>query len=192
MTEPGPDPALERLLEEARFTPRASLGPEILGRWRRGEVPGATGGARRWWPAAAAAALLLVIALAGLAWWPERQVRTVDRCCQDLDGGGDADDGLLIEVRGGSVVRRLAIYEDRDGSRSFTTGDRMRFDRGSTPSVVLPVAEGLTTTEFCCLDYDGGGPADDALIVLGRPPDRIAMAAIYEHRGARSGTLHLR
>lgn len=181
---------LERLLEAARFEPRASLEPEILGRWRRGEGPGPARPRR--WPLVAGLAAAAVVAVAGLSWWAPEPVRTVDRCCQDLDGGGERDDGLLIEARGGTTVRRLAIYEDRDGSRSFTTGDRLRFERGSQPAVVLPVAEGLTTTEFCCLDYDGGGPDDDALIILGRPPDQIAMAAIYEHRGARSGTLRLR
>lgn len=182
---------VERLLEAARFEPRASLGPEILGRWRRGEIPAAVRPRRRSWLLGLAAAAVLAM-VAGLSWWAPEPVRTVDRCCQDLDGGGEQDDGLLIEARGGTTVRRLAIYEDRDGSRSFTPGDRVRFERGSQPAVVLPVAEGLTTTEFCCLDYDGGGPDDDALIILGRPPDQIAMAAIYEHRGARSGTLRLR
>jgi len=188
-----PDPSsgeLERLLEAVRLEPRASLGPEILGRWRRGEVPPAGRPPRRFlWTGLAAAGLLLA---AWLRLGPGAPVRTVDRCCQDLDGGGVQDDGLLIEARGGSTVRRLAIYEDLDGSRSFTAGDRIRFERGGQPVVKLPVSEGTRTTEFCCLDYDGGGPDDDALIVVGRPPDRITMAAIYEHRGARSGTLRLR
>ena len=30
---------LERILEQVRFEPRASLGPEVLGRHRRGEGP---------------------------------------------------------------------------------------------------------------------------------------------------------
>ena len=33
-------------------------------------------------------------------------------------------------------------------------------------------AAGLVTIEHCCLDFDGGGPADDGLLVLGVPPDR--------------------
>jgi hypothetical protein len=36
------------------------------------------------------------------------------------------------------------------------------------------------TIEHCCLDFDGGGPADDGLVVIGVPPDRVVMAAIYE------------
>jgi len=181
---------LGRLLEAARFEPRASLGPEILGRWKRGEVPAP---ASRPLPLVAGLAVLALLAVvAGLVAWQPPAVRTVDRCCQDLDGGGEADDGLLIEARGGSAVQRLAIYEDRDGSRSFTPGDRVRFERGGGLAVSLPVTEGIRMREFCCLDYDGGGPDDDALIVAGLPPDQITMAAIYEHRGARAGTLRLR
>ncbi len=192
MTSPDRDTReLERLLETARFEPRASLGPEILGRWRRGEVPDPVRPRRRSWLTGLAAAVVVAVGAGAVIWAPE-PLRTVDRCCQDLDGGGDADDGLLIEARGGSTVERLAIYEDRDGSGGFTPGDPVRFERGGRLAVLLPLPEGIRMTEFCCLDYDGGGPEDDALIVAGRPPDRITMAAIYEHRGARAGTLRLR
>jgi hypothetical protein len=65
------------------------------------------------------AVLYLVQSEFGLA-----QVRTVDRCCEDFDGGGDRDDGMLVVSRRGSEVQRLAIYEDLDGSRSYTAGTR--------------------------------------------------------------------
>ncbi len=39
---------------------------------------------------------------------------------------------------------------------------------------------GLVTREHCCVDFDGGGPADDGVLVIGVPPDRVLMAAIYE------------
>jgi hypothetical protein len=45
------------------------------------------------------------------------------------------------------------------------------------------LANGLVTFEHCCLDFDGGGPADDGLLVIGVPPDRVVMAAIYERPG---------
>jgi hypothetical protein len=31
------------------------------------------------------------------------------------------------------------------------------------------------------VDLDGGEAEDDALLVIGVPPDRVVMAAIYEH-----------
>jgi hypothetical protein len=105
---------------------------------------------------------------------------TVDRCCQDLDGGGGADDGLLVVTGQGDAVDRLAIYEDRDGSHSLTAGDSIRFVRTGALSVTGPIGSGARTAEFCCRDYDGGGPSDDALVVVGHPPDQISMAAIYE------------
>jgi len=40
----------------------------------------------------------------------------------------------------------------------------------------------MRTFELCCEDYDGGGPRDDAVLIMAVPPDRIAMAAIYERR----------
>ncbi|MEO8140951.1 MAG: hypothetical protein ABI742_14955, partial [Gemmatimonadota bacterium] len=107
---------------------------------------------------------------------------TVDRCCQDLDGGGIEDDGLVVTAARGNAVKRLAIYEDRDGSRTYSVGDTLRFLRNGAPSVSSPVESGARTIEFCCLDYDGGGPNDDVLLVVGQPPDRITMAAIYERR----------
>jgi hypothetical protein len=36
------------------------------------------------------------------------------------------------------------------------------------------------TREHCCVDFDGGGPADDGVLIIGVPPDRVLMAAIYE------------
>jgi hypothetical protein len=46
--------------------------------------------------------------------------------------------------------------------------------------------EGIVSTERCCLDFDGGGPEDDGLLVIGAPPDRVFMAAIYE-TGTKNG-----
>jgi hypothetical protein len=56
----------------------------------------------------------------------------------------------------------------------------VRLDRGGTPAMQEASAAGLVTIEHCCLDFDGGGPADDGLLILGVPPDRVVMAAIYE------------
>jgi len=174
---------LERLLQAVHFEPRASLGAEVMGRWRRGEVA-------REGPAVALRRILGLLGVAGLlavggsgfwllAWQPLHRI-TVDRCCQDLDGGGDADDGLLVVSQHGSRIHYLKIYEDRDHSGSYSPGDPVRFVRRGSPVLSGPLEPGVRTVEFCCLDYDGGGPSDDALLVVGLPPDRITMAAIYE------------
>ncbi len=177
---PGPD--LERLdhaLRGVKFQPRASLGPEIVGRLRRGE--GSTAAPRTpWRPSLAAiAATLMLVTGTALALRPAGTVE-VDRCCYDLDGGGDADDGVIVFAERDAKVHQLRIYEDLDGSRSFTEGDLVRLDRGDSPAMHQAATEGLVTIEHCCLDFDGGGPADDGLVVIGVPPDRVVMAAIYE------------
>jgi hypothetical protein len=105
---------------------------------------------------------------------------TVDRCCYDLDGGGAADDGVLILAQRDDRVHRLRIYEDLDASRSYTIGDLVRLDRGGKPAILTAGDDGVVTIKRCCLDFDGGGPDDDGLLVIGVPPDRVLMAAIYE------------
>jgi hypothetical protein len=173
---------LDRRLRGIAFTPRASLGPEILGRLRRGERPGGSVPALRRRPALAALAAGLVAAAgAALALRAPSPV-TVDRCCYDLDGGGDADDGVLVLAERDARVHQLRIYEDLDRSRTFTEGDLVRLDRGASPAMHRAATTGLVTIEHCCLDFDGGGPADDGLVVIGVPPDRVVMAAIYERR----------
>jgi hypothetical protein len=178
---------LDRLLRGVRFEPRASLGAEVAGRWRRGERAVEHGRfAPRQVLGLTAAALLLGLGLFTFWWLALRPLGavTVDRCCQDLDGGGSMDDGLLVVSEYGSAVRRLMIYEDRDGSRTFSAPDTMRFERRGAPVVQGPMTGDHRTIQLCCLDYDGGGPSDDALLIVGRPPDMITMAAIYEHRAS--------
>ncbi|HEY7027852.1 MAG TPA: hypothetical protein VH438_09620 [Gemmatimonadales bacterium] len=173
---------LDALLGRIQFRPRASLEGEVAGRWARGDRPTPNPTpvrSRLVWLGVMllllGAVLYLMQSQLGLA-----RVRTVDRCCEDFDGGGDRDDGMLVVSRRGSDVQRLAIYEDLDGSRSYTAGDALRFDRTGRPSLQQPFTAGMRTFELCCRDYDGGGPADDAVVIMALPPDRIAMAAIYE------------
>ena len=185
--------ALDRKLDAIRFEPRAALEPELLGRMRRGDPAGTSGRSRRLWrPRVLAAAAAVVVAAAGtvLALRTPGSV-VVDRCCYDLDGGGDADDGVRVTAERDALVHRLQLYEDRDGSRGLTAGDAMRLDRGGAPSMRTDLAEPLVTTRHCCVDLDGGGPDDDALLVIGVPPDRVVMAAIYE-RGRSNTSLQLR
>jgi hypothetical protein len=181
--DPGMPPELEemhRALRGVSFRPRASLGPEVLGRLRRGERSKGAVPPRRRRPAlAAVAAALMLVAGAALALRAPGSV-VVDRCCYDLDGGGEADDGVVVFAERDAKVHQLRIYEDLDGSGSFTAGDLVRLDRGGSPAMHGASAAGLVTFEHCCLDFDGGGPADDGLLVIGVPPDRVVMAAIYE------------
>jgi hypothetical protein len=184
----GLPPELEQLdrdLRRIQFHPRASLGPEVLGRLRRGERSKGAVPPRRRHPALAALAATLTLAAGvALVLWTPGTV-TVDRCCYDLDGGGDADDGVVVFAERDARVHQLRIYEDLDRSGSFTGADLVRLDRGASPAMHEAAAEGLVTIEHCCLDFDGGGPADDGLVVLGVPPDRVIMAAIYERSDGR-------
>lgn len=173
---------LDRRLRSVRFEPRASLGPELLGRLRHGErSTGAVSSWRRRPAVATLAASILLIAgtIVTLRHHPDV---VVDRCCYDLDGGGEDDDGVLVRAQRDAKVHRLQLYEDRDRSHSFSSGDLVRLDRGTAPAMQDPAAAGLVTREHCCVDLDGGGPDDDALLVIGVPPDRVMMAAIYERR----------
>jgi hypothetical protein len=130
-----------------------------------------------------------LLLLAGLAiYLRPRPSVVVDRCCYDLDGGGQQDDGVLIVAERDARVHRLQVYEDRDRSHRFSPGDVIRLDRGSAPAMGTGATGGLVTTRHCCIDLDGGGPDDDALLVIGVPPDKVVMAAIYEEgRPGRRG-----
>ncbi len=184
---------LHRKLRSVAFAPRASFEPELLSRLRRGDEP--RGGSPRrprrhlLWAAVTLLALGAAAGVARLVPGVGGDAVTVDRCCYDLDGGGAADDGVLILAQRNDRVHRLRIYEDLDASRSYTAGDLVRHDRGGTPAIFSAGEDGMVTIERCCLDFDGGGPDDDGLLVLGVPPNKVLMAAIYETGPkARPGT----
>jgi hypothetical protein len=177
---------LDQTLAGIRFRARDGFAAELAGRAGRSEAPAPRGRAvwrRR--TAAAVAACAAGLAVAAWAGWNSRVV-TVDRCCYDLDGGVEPDDGVLVIARRNEDVRRLAVYEDRDGSRSYTEGDVLRFSRGSEPTLLDPAAADLVTMQHCCLDFDGGGPDDDGLLIVGVPPDRVMMVALYEESSERT------
>ena len=176
---------LDRALRGVSFRPRESLGPELLGRLRQGE-PSKDGPRRRRPTVTAVAASVVLLIGAGLLLHAPGSV-VVDRCCYDLDGGGRADDGVLIMAEPDAKVHQLRIYEDLDGSGVFSPADLIRLDRGGSLALHELSAEGLVTVEHCCLDFDGGGPADDGLLVIGVPPDRVVMAAIYERPASPAG-----
>ncbi|MBA2563944.1 MAG: hypothetical protein H0V09_00800 [Gemmatimonadetes bacterium] len=61
-------------------------------------------------------------------------LRVRDVCCSDHDGGGHDDDGILtLSPTGGEKVDRVLLYEDEDRTRSFSTGDSLRW-HGTGPS----------------------------------------------------------
>jgi hypothetical protein len=168
------------MLAGLRFEPRASLGPEIAGRVRRGErAKGVAhprrGPAGRWLIAAAALVALLP---AGLA---VRHLMApgarVDHCCSDLDGGAESDDGYVVQARG-RRIESVTVYEDADGDGRLSSGDRVRLVRGNRP-VVAPDSV-LNSIRVCCVDLDGEGPADDGLLVLNGAGERVVLAGIFE------------
>lgn len=194
-----PDPLreLDGALRGFRAEPRASLGPEIAGRYLAGERaprrPFAwTRGWRVWASSGVAALMVGAFAVRGGLVPPLdafAQTTTIDHCCQDMDFGPEADDGILIETVAGSRVRRLVVYEDSDHSGGWSTGDAVRFVRHGPPDVrTVPLNE-LATRHLCCLDYDGGGADDDGVLLLGSPTDGVVMAAIYESASPTSAPL---
>lgn len=57
-----------------------------------------------------------------------------DRCCDDRDGEGPADDGAVLIRMRESPTPVVVMYEDRDGSGSLTPGDIVRLvSRGAAP-----------------------------------------------------------
>jgi hypothetical protein len=177
----------ERLLAGLHFTPRASLGPEIAGRVRRGESPRRGEGPPRSATLRSvlgiAAAMMLTVSAGVLTWKAVGPAVHVDSCCQDLDGGGSPDDGFVLNARG-RTVSRLELYEDRDGSRSRSADDVVRFTRDGTAR--LGGEHDARATRVCCSDLDGEGKADDGVVVLSEAGQSVVLAAVYEQlpRGA--------
>ncbi|MGH7537288.1 MAG: hypothetical protein ACREMF_01520 [Gemmatimonadales bacterium] len=174
---------LDRLLRTIRFEPRASLGPELYARARRGEGAPVIGRSGRGRPLAWGAA---GVAVMGVLIWhlasggSDREASRLDRCCFDLDGGNHADDGFVIVAGAGETVFSLFLYEDRDGSRGFTPADVARFAPAGGRQAGGTL--GLVTLDHCCWDLDAGGRDDDGIMVVSAPPDRVLLAAIYEAR----------
>jgi hypothetical protein len=168
-----------------RFRALSGAHPLAASRPRLGHAAAIAGAAL----ALGAAAFLLV--RHGLpAWAPGRDVaRVLDLCCWDLDGGGPGDDGVLTVTLGGERVVALTLYEDRNGSRSLTTRDPIRYaartsvqplaaDARERPQV--PPVDAALVRDFCCADYDGGGSTDDGVFTVNRPGERVDAVVLYE------------
>ncbi len=181
---------LDRMLEAIRFEPRASLGPEVVGRLRREKVvPTSAAGWSpfRWSPFRMSAIALLVVGVSAIWFTTTPADVMVDRCCYDFDGGGEADDGVVAVVQPNGRIRRIAVYEDLDASGSYTSGDLLRFDRPPTLTIPEIPADDLITLRHCCSDYDGEGIDDDGVIVVAAPPDRVTMVAVYQRSTGANG-----
>ncbi|MFN2433610.1 MAG: hypothetical protein ABR599_12495 [Gemmatimonadota bacterium] len=143
--------------------------------------------ARTTWVALVALAAALVLALRERGATDAHAATLHDRCCWDLDGGGPGDDGIAAVTLPGQRVVGLTLYEDTNGSRSLSASDRVRF--GILEAMLATVraaggraAPGASTIvrDFCCHDYDGGGPADDGVLTVNRPGEVVDHVVLYE------------
>ncbi len=69
-----------------------------------------------------------------------------DICCWDLDGGGRSDDGVMTRSSAGELLDCVVLYDDLDRSRSFTSGDAVRYmsrSESCVPFASLRDAEGV-------------------------------------------------
>lgn len=105
-----------------------------------------------------------------------------DFCCLDYDGGGPADDGVRVVAGRDEAVVDFWIYEDRDGTRSFSDGDLLRSVVPGAPPAggTAGVAGGARRLDRCCADLDGGPRADDGVFVVAGGRERVALAVLYE------------
>lgn len=176
--------------------------------WRRlGVVSGAAAGqrpGRGLWrssvvPGAAAVAGVLVVLLVLRSAPAPHAARILDACCWDLDGGGPGDDGVLTVTLPDQRVVALTVYEDRNHSRSLTPRDPVRYGSWTGAGAVSPGRDGPPAAtpgtvesprrlrDFCCADYDGGGPEDDGVLTVGRPVERVEEVVLYEDADGSGG-----
>jgi len=189
---------LDNALRDLPLGPRASLGAEIAGRFRGGErapkEPRRRLRGALVWGGFAASVILCTAIAARRGYIPVLDrfaaTQTVDRCCADLDGGGRADDGVLVETVRGHRVLGLRMYEERDADGIWSPGETIRFSRRGAPALQAPGSpDALVTRSVCCSDYDGGGKADDGVLVLASQSGDVLMAALFDRSATRYPTL---
>lgn len=105
-----------------------------------------------------------------------------DFCCLDYDGGGPEDDGVRVVAGQGEAVVSFWIYEDRDGTGSFSDGDLLRtvVDGEPAPGASGGSSDGVRRLDRCCADLDGGPHPDDGIFVLAGGGEHVALAVLYE------------
>jgi hypothetical protein len=171
--------ALDAELRATRAAPRASLGAEIAGRAARGERPRGPG------PRTALVTGLLLLCGALYIGAGVKHVTdyaaTRDLCCGNLTGGARDDDGVVVTTDWRGEIRRLVVYEDRDGSRSLSVGDVMHLDSPSVLQADPRLAQAFTARTQCCSDFDGEGLDDDGVLV-GVNDGKVVMATVFDSR----------
>jgi hypothetical protein len=178
--------ALDRRLRAVEFEPRASLGAELEGRARRGERAQGAVSPLQSFAVRSALGLVGVAATAALVVGVTPPPHHVDMCCHDIVGHRVANDGLVLNLDPRGRVRSMLLYEDLDGSRTRSAGDRVLFVRGSDMALDGPAHEdGHDTHVQCCEDLDGEGIADDGVMVIGHLPGQIHFAALIRNEGPR-------
>lgn len=105
-----------------------------------------------------------------------------DFCCLDYDGGGPPDDGIRVVAGQGEAVVDFWIYEDLDGTGTFSEGDLLRtVVHGEGAARSGGGAPGrVSKLDRCCTDLDGGPRGDDGLFVLAAGGTQVALAVLYE------------
>jgi len=78
--------------------------------------------------------------------------RTKDVCCWNLDGGPRGDDGVVTVSTAGEAVACVILYDDVDGSHSFSAGDVVRF---ATASELCPSVGGIPASSAGAADARG-------------------------------------
>ncbi|MCK7522024.1 MAG: hypothetical protein MZV64_32255 [Ignavibacteriales bacterium] len=180
----------ERLLAGLRFVPRASLGPEIAGRVRRGEVarvasgrgglPRAVAGGGRpaGCPPSGRGRLSKARVTGGARGSVLPQSRWRHRGRRRIRGAG-----ARTAHRASDALRgpgwRPAVLRCRPGPAVARP----------SPGIVDDSVAG--SIRVCCVDLDGEGPADDGLLVLNAAGERVVLAGIFE-QDARAPTPVLR
>lgn len=111
-----------------------------------------------------------------------------DFCCLDYDGGGLADDGVRVVAGDREAVASFWLYEDRDGTGSFSDGDLLRTvmdgqggAEGASASALSGRSAGsVHRLDRCCAELDGGARSDDGLFVLAEGREQVVLAVLYE------------
>lgn len=195
---------LDDELRSVRFRPRAGLEDDVMDR-----VADAPGDPRRSSPAdplrspaadgwrRAARAAVAVLALVGL-------LGLLDRTGPARAPGGTAaagpgpdaaevSDGWTMQWSPDARVLALGTASTSTGLRG-TGGRELRCGRvdsrircrggepGAIPSPPDAAEGGAVLRDFCCLDYDGGGPADDGVRVVAGRDEAVVDFWIYEDR----------